>query len=58
LKDICAGDTYESITAEMDDVFASFAGLSRASKEIWNKIYPNALQIFEIIDISKVGKIA
>jgi hypothetical protein len=34
---------------EMDDVFAGFAGLSRALKEIWDKIYLNALQMFEII---------
>jgi hypothetical protein len=38
-----AGDTYESITAEMDYVFASFAGLPRSSKEILDKIYLNAL---------------
>jgi len=41
----------------MDDVFAGFAGLSRASKEIWDKIYLNALQMFENMDVSKIGKI-
>jgi hypothetical protein len=34
-----------------------FAELSGASKEIWDKIYLNALQMFEIIDVSKMGKI-
>jgi len=41
----------------MDYVFASFAGLPRASKEILDKIYLNSLQMFEIIDVSKIGKI-
>lgn len=29
----------------------------RASKEVWDKICLNALQMFEIIDVSKIGKI-
>ncbi len=32
-------------------------GYPELSKEIWDKIYLNALQMFEIIDVSKIGKI-
>jgi hypothetical protein len=45
-----------TITTKMDYIFASFARLPRALKEILDKIYLNALQMFEIIDVSEQDK--